>query len=98
MKSMSASQHPGVGQADADESVAAARLAQLQRRYRVLSACNHAMIHAVSEDELLTDICRALVEVGGYRLAWVGYSGAHPGATAEATVGSAWGGGPLDSV
>jgi len=88
MKSRSASQRPTVGEADADQ--AAARLAQLQRRYRVLSACNHAMIHSVSEDELLTDICRALVEVGGYRLAWVGYS--------DATVGSAWGAGPLDSV
>ena len=98
MKSTSASQHPGVGGTDADESAAAARLAQLQRRYRVLSACNHAMIHSVSEDELLTDICRALVEVGGYRLAWVGYSGARSGSAPEATVGSAWGAGPLDSV
>jgi diguanylate cyclase (GGDEF)-like protein len=96
MKSRSASQRPAVGEADADQ--AAARLAQLQRRYRVLSACNHAMIHSVSEDELLTDICRALVEVGGYRLAWVGYSGARPGLATDATVGSAWGAGPLDSV
>jgi len=93
----SASQQPGV-EADAAASAATARLAQLQRRFRVLSACNHAMIHSVGEDELLTAICRALVEVGGYRLAWVGYSGARPGHALEATVGSAWGGGPLDPV
>jgi diguanylate cyclase (GGDEF)-like protein len=98
MKPMSASQHPGVGETDADQSAATARLAQLQRRYRVLSACNHAMIHSVNEEELLTDICRALVEVGGYRLAWVGYSGPRPGPAPEAIVGSAWGAGPLDSV
>jgi diguanylate cyclase (GGDEF)-like protein len=79
------------------EAAAETRLAQLQRRFRVLSACNRTLIHAVSEHELLTDICRAMVEVGGYRLAWVGYSGTFAGAATETAVSGAWGAGPLDS-
>ena len=77
------------------EAAAKTRLAQLQRRFRVLSACNRTLIHAIGEHELLTDICRAMVEVGGYRLAWVGHLGVFPGAAGDATVGGAWGAGPL---
>jgi diguanylate cyclase (GGDEF)-like protein len=77
------------------EAASEKRLAQLQRRFRVLSACNRTLIHAVSEQELLTDICRAMVEVGGYRLAWVGYSRTFAGAPTETEVSGAWGLGPL---
>jgi diguanylate cyclase (GGDEF)-like protein len=77
------------------EDASEKRLAQLQRRFRVLSACNRTLIHAVSEQELLTDICRAMVEVGGYRLAWVGYSSTFAGALTETEVSGAWGLGPL---
>ena len=34
--------------------------------------CGEAMIRANSEQELLESICRAIVKMGGYRLAWVG--------------------------
>jgi diguanylate cyclase (GGDEF)-like protein len=77
------------------EATAETRLAQLQRRFRVLSACNRTLIHAISEHALLTDLCRAMVEVGGYRLAWVGHADALAGAAADAIVGGAWGAGPL---
>lgn len=89
MKSVSASQRPALGKVSGVDSATEARLAQLQRRFRVLSACNRTMIHSVDENELLTDICRALVEVGGYRLAWVGRA-------PDGTVGSAWESGALD--
>lgn len=44
---------------------------------RVINAlweCNHALIHVGDELELLQEICRIIVEVGGYRMAWVGYA------------------------
>ncbi len=50
---------------------------ELRRRNRalgVISACNRAVIHASDEASLLSDVCRIAVEVGGYRLAWVGYA------------------------
>jgi len=39
-----------------------------------LSECNDAVIRVKSEMELLREICRIVVEVGGYRMAWVGYA------------------------
>jgi diguanylate cyclase (GGDEF)-like protein len=86
------------GEESAARSDAAAQLAQLQRRLRVLSACNRSLIHSVDEDSLLTDICRSLVDVGGYGLAWVGYSGALPGSGPSGAVGGAWALGALDAA
>ena len=30
------------------------------------------MLHATSEQQLTEDLCRAIVEAGGYRIAWIG--------------------------
>ena len=38
------------------------------------SACSKSLVHADSEAELLSAICGHLVELGGYRVAWVGYA------------------------
>ncbi|MBD2042611.1 PAS domain S-box protein [Microcoleus sp. FACHB-672] len=46
-------------------------LHQVNRTLRVLSACNQAVVRATEETELLDDICRLIVEVGGYTSAWV---------------------------
>ena len=50
------------------------RLARANRALRVLSAGNRALLHATGEQELLEDMCRAIVEAGGYRIAWLGYA------------------------
>jgi len=44
------------------------------RAWRTLSECNQAILRTRDEKELMQDICRILVEVGGYRLAWVGFA------------------------
>ncbi len=44
------------------------------RELRVLSEMNNALLHAKTEEELLTEYCRIVVEVGGYRMAWVGFA------------------------
>jgi PAS domain S-box-containing protein len=44
---------------------------------RVINAlweCNNTLIHMQDELQLLREICRVIVEVGGYRMAWVGYA------------------------
>ena len=49
---------------------------ELRRVNRVLHAvseCHDALIRAQDEKELLRDVCRIVVEAGGYALAWVGY-------------------------
>jgi len=72
------------------------RLAQLRRQYRVLSASNRTLIYSISEHELLTDVCRALVDIGGYRFAWIGCFGAYADVAPEPTASASWGNGALD--
>ena len=48
-------------------------LARLNRTLQTLYQCNQALVHATDEYELLQVACRILVEVGGLRMAWVGY-------------------------
>ena len=43
------------------------------RSLKMLSACNHSLIHAENEASLLDSVCQIIVEEGGYKLAWVGY-------------------------
>ena len=62
-----------------DESAAAIeerehKLAYANRALRVLSASNQTMLRAGDEYELMKEMCRAIVEAGGYRLAWVGFA------------------------
>lgn len=54
-------------------------LVRLNRAEKLLSECNSLLIHAEEEEGLLTDICRLIVEVGGYRLAWIGFPEQDPG-------------------
>lgn len=47
-------------------------LRRVIRARQVIAECNHALVHAGSESGLLQDICRILVESGGFCQAWVG--------------------------
>jgi PAS domain S-box-containing protein len=40
---------------------------------RAISDCNEVLIRAVDEESLIRDTCRIIVEMGGYRMAWIGY-------------------------
>lgn len=51
---------------------AQAELARVNRMLQMLGDCNQALIKAADENRLLRDICRLIVQVGGYRMAWVG--------------------------
>ena len=48
-------------------------LARLNRMLRTVSATNAALVRATSEEELLNEMCRVGVELGGYRLVWTGF-------------------------
>ena len=49
-------------------------LARLNRTLQMLSKCNELLIHAEDELDLIVEISRIAVEVGGYLMAWVGYA------------------------
>jgi PAS domain S-box-containing protein len=46
---------------------------RIDRALRTLSDCNQVVIRAEDESALMAEICRILVEVGGYAMAWVGF-------------------------
>ena len=48
------------------------RLARITKIYAALGQCNQAIMHAETENELLSEVCNIAVEYGGMRLAWVG--------------------------
>jgi len=50
-------------------------LQKTARALRTLSRGNEALVRAASEEELFQEMCRVIVEVGEYRMAWVGIAG-----------------------
>ncbi|MDB5838148.1 MAG: hypothetical protein JWQ23_100 [Herminiimonas sp.] len=47
---------------------------RINRALRMRTACNELLIRATDETELLTEVCRLALDIGGYRMAWVGYA------------------------
>jgi PAS domain S-box-containing protein len=46
----------------------------IERTLEALSAINRALVRTSDEATLLDEVCQIAVELGGYRLAWVGYA------------------------
>jgi signal transduction histidine kinase/ActR/RegA family two-component response regulator len=49
-------------------------LHRINRALKTRSECSEALLRATEESVLLNNICRIIVDVGGYRLAWVGFA------------------------
>jgi len=49
------------------------RMSAMDSTLETLHQCHRALLRATDENELLYSICRILVEVGGFRMVWVGY-------------------------
>lgn len=71
-----------------DRKQAQETLRRTLRARTVMAECNHVMVHATEEQRLLEDMCRTVVEAGGYHAAWIAYHGSdgmlHPKAWAGA--------------
>ena len=52
---------------------ASGELRKVNRALRAISECDDALVRATEEAELLGEVCRIMVETGGYRFAWVGF-------------------------
>jgi PAS domain S-box-containing protein len=53
---------------------AAEMILEINKTLKVLSKCNEILIRSKDEMELLNTLCRTIVELGGYRMCWVGYA------------------------
>lgn len=49
-----------------------ARLVRANRQLRMVGELNHLLARAADQQQLLKGACRLLVEMGGYRMAWIG--------------------------
>lgn len=58
-------------------------LARTTRALQLLSQSNRALTRADDEIALLAEICRLAVDIGGYRMAWVGYAKDDDGSSIE---------------
>jgi putative nucleotidyltransferase with HDIG domain/PAS domain S-box-containing protein len=47
-------------------------LRRTNRALRTLSRCNEILVHADEEQQLLEDICRAIIEQGEFQMVWIG--------------------------
>ncbi len=68
----------GVVRDMSERNIAADTLRRSNRFLRTLSRCNEALVQADDEDRLLHTMCRIVVEVGGFALAWVAYPQSDP--------------------
>ena len=50
------------------------KLRKANRALKALMECNHAVLKATREEDLLDDLCWIIVEVGGYAMAWIGFA------------------------
>jgi PAS domain S-box-containing protein len=57
-----------------EQKSAQLELARSHRALQMLSSCNELLIRASDENALLSEVCRLAVNIGGYRMAWVGYA------------------------
>lgn len=55
-----------------ERTVAEAKALRHTHLYAALSQCNRAVAHCGSEEELFLQVCRAAVQFGGMKMAWVG--------------------------
>ncbi len=54
------------------QKMAEESLRRANRALKTLNECNDALVHETDEEDLLHRVCGVFVEMGGYRMAWVG--------------------------
>jgi PAS domain S-box-containing protein/putative nucleotidyltransferase with HDIG domain len=62
-----------------DRKRAELELLQANKSLLVLSRCNQALVRASGEKQLLKDVCSIIIELGEYRMCWVGFRDAAEG-------------------
>ncbi|MFA4825556.1 MAG: MASE3 domain-containing protein [Methanoregula sp.] len=64
-----------------DRKQAEEELTRVNRALQMLSDANQAMVRITDETKLMNEICRIAVDIGGYRMAWIGFAEQDEGKT-----------------
>ncbi|MDD4889165.1 MAG: PAS domain S-box protein, partial [Phycisphaerae bacterium] len=64
----------GISRDITDRKDAEEEILDANRCLKAMTECRQALMHATSEPEMLHEVCRIIVGVAGYRLAWVGFA------------------------
>ena len=75
-----------------------AELAKTNRALTMLNQCNEMMVRATNEDDLLQDMCKIVVDIGGYRMAWIGSTGQQEDKTVRLMAEAGYGGDQPDTL
>ncbi len=81
-----------------EKKLAQERLQAVNRALRTTMAAHQALTGASRESDLLLELCKAVVEVGGYRFAWVGFAGTAESREVEPVASAGYENGYLDAV
>jgi len=73
-------------------------LTRVKKALATVSACHKVLVRARDKVELLEEICRALIETGGYRMAWIGISKNDGCNTVQQVAWSGFDDGYLDNI
>ena len=81
-----------------DRKAMETRLGRANRALTALSECNQTLVRATDERRFMQDVCRLVVDKGGYRLAWLGLKDARGGAALVPAAHAKAGGGAIDQL
>ncbi|GBE18897.1 alginate biosynthesis sensor protein KinB [archaeon BMS3Abin16] len=73
-------------------------LRRVNRGLKMLSAFNQTLVRTMDEPSLLRNTCRVIVEVGGYRFAWIGFAESDEEKTVRPVAQAGYEKGYLDTV
>jgi PAS domain S-box-containing protein len=73
-------------------------LLRVTRAFNALYECNHALVSPSDEADLLNRVCRVIVDVAGYRLAWIGLAVDDDKRTVRPVAQAGYEAGYLDSI
>jgi PAS domain S-box-containing protein len=82
----------------AEQKKREAELRRISRALRLVSHSNFTLVHLTDETTALKEICRIAVEIGGYKMAWVGFAEEDEGKTVRPVAHAGFEKGYLESV
>jgi len=56
-----------------ERKAAEARIGRVNQLYTALTQCNQDIVHSANAEELMPKICRDVVQLGGMKMAWIGF-------------------------